>query len=54
VGAGILTLASEILLSRFPYYYMLLYGSLFIVIISFLPDGLVGLTGRWRRNRGTR
>ena len=49
LGAGILTLASEILLSRFPYYYMLLYGILFIVIISFLPDGLVGLTRRWRK-----
>jgi len=50
LGAGILTLASEILLSRFPYYYMLMYGILFIVIISFLPDGLVGLTRRWRRD----
>jgi len=49
VGATVLTLASEILLSRFPYYYMLLYGILFIVIISFLPDGLVGLAGRWRK-----
>ena len=50
LGAGVLTLASEILLSRFPYYYMLLYGILFIVIISFLPDGLVGLTRRWRKS----
>jgi branched-chain amino acid transport system permease protein len=46
LGAGVLTLASEVLLSRFPYYYMLMYGILFIVIISFLPDGLVGLIRR--------
>jgi branched-chain amino acid transport system permease protein len=49
LGAGVLTLASEILLSRFPYYYMLLYGIIFIVIISFLPDGLVGFLRKWRR-----
>jgi branched-chain amino acid transport system permease protein len=49
LGAGVLTLASEVLLSRFPYYYMLLYGIIFIVIISFLPDGLVGLMRKWRK-----
>jgi branched-chain amino acid transport system permease protein len=54
LGASVLTLASEILLSRFPYYYMLLYGILFIVIISFLPDGLVGLAKKWRKNPVTR
>jgi branched-chain amino acid transport system permease protein len=53
LGASVLTLASEILLSRFPYYYMLLYGILFIVIISFLPDGLVGLARKWRGNTVT-
>jgi len=50
LGAGVLTLASEVLLSRFPYYYMLLYGIIFIVIISFLPDGLVGLARRLRKD----
>jgi len=49
LGAGILTVASEVLLSRFPYYYMLLYGIIFIVIISFLPDGLIGLARRLRK-----
>jgi branched-chain amino acid transport system permease protein len=49
LGAGVLTMASEVLLSRFPYYYMLLYGILFILIISFLPDGLVGLMRKWRK-----
>jgi branched-chain amino acid transport system permease protein len=53
LGAGVLTLASEILLSRFPYYYMLLYGIIFIVIISFLPDGLVGLMRKWRKALAT-
>jgi branched-chain amino acid transport system permease protein len=49
LGAGLLTGISEVLLSRFPYYYMLLYGAIFIVIISFLPEGLVGLAKKWRK-----
>jgi len=49
LGASLLTAISEVLLSRFPYYYMLLYGIIFIVVISFLPEGLVGLTRKWRK-----
>jgi branched-chain amino acid transport system permease protein len=49
LGAGVLTFGSEVLLSRFPYYYMLIYGIIFIVIISFLPNGLTGLARRWRK-----
>ena len=51
LGAGILTMGSEVLLSRFPYYYMLMYGIIFIVIISFLPNGLTGLASRWKKDR---
>ena len=49
LGASLLTVISEVLLSRFPYYYMLLYGAIFIVVISFLPDGLIGLAIKWRK-----
>lgn len=49
LGASLLTGISEVLLSRFPYYYMLLYGIIFIVVISFLPEGLAGLTRKWRK-----
>ena len=48
LGAGILTFVSEVLLSRFPYHFMLLYGIIFIVVIMFLRQGLVGLVERWR------
>lgn len=43
LGASILTVISEILLSKFPYYYMIMYGIIFILIISFLPEGLLGM-----------
>jgi branched-chain amino acid transport system permease protein len=49
LGASLLTVTSEILLSRFPYYSMLMYGIIFIVIISLFPDGLVGVARNWRK-----
>ncbi len=48
-GASLLTVISEILLSKFPYYYMLIYGIIFIVIISFWPEGLVGMARKCRK-----
>ncbi len=46
LGAVILTFLSEILLSRFPYFYTLIYGIIFIVVILFMPKGLVGVFTR--------
>jgi branched-chain amino acid transport system permease protein len=49
LGASILTFISEILLSKFPYHYSLIYGIIFIVVIVFLPGGLVGLVAKRRK-----
>ena len=46
LGAFILTFISEVLLSRFPYFYTLIYGIIFIVVILFMPKGLVGVLTR--------
>lgn len=46
LGAFILTFISEVLLSRFPYFYTLIYGIIFIVVILFMPKGLVGFLMR--------
>jgi branched-chain amino acid transport system permease protein len=43
LGATIFALIEEILITRFPYYYMLFFGIILIVVILFLPNGLVGL-----------
>jgi ABC-type branched-subunit amino acid transport system permease subunit len=43
LGATFLTLLADMLLTKFPYYYMLLYGVILIIVILFLPGGLVGL-----------
>lgn len=43
LGAAVLTLLADLLLTKLPYYYMLLYGVILVIVILFLPSGLVGL-----------
>jgi branched-chain amino acid transport system permease protein len=43
LGATALALLEEVLITRFPYYYMMLYGGILITVILFLPNGLLGL-----------
>ncbi len=52
-GAAIFAYLEEILTTKFPYYYMLLFGSILIVVILFLPHGMVGLVQNWRK-RGSK
>lgn len=42
-GAAIFAILEEILITEFPYFYMLIFGSVLVVTILFLPDGLAGL-----------
>ncbi len=43
IGAAIFAFLEEVLTTEFPYYYMLLFGIILVVVILFLPQGLVGL-----------
>jgi branched-chain amino acid transport system permease protein len=53
IGATIFTYLEEFLITRFPYYYMLIFGIIMVVAILYLPDGLVGLTQKlWNRIPG--
>jgi branched-chain amino acid transport system permease protein len=49
LGAAIFAYLEELLLTKFPYYYMLTFGIVLVVVILYLPDGLVGLVQRWRK-----
>ena len=49
LGAAIFTYLEEFLITEFPYYYMLLFGIVLIVVILFIPKGLVGLIEKWRK-----
>ena len=52
IGAAIFSLLEELLTTKFPYYYMLLFGLTMLVVIRFMPYGLEGLIEKWRnKNR---
>jgi len=42
-GATALTLLADLLLTKFPYYYNLLYGIILVTVIIFMPKGMMGL-----------
>ena len=60
LGAAVFSYLREVLITRFPYYYMLLIGIILVVSVLYLPNGLVGLVQKrqgliqkWRkRNQG--
>lgn len=49
IGAAIFSYLEEILLTEFPYYYMLIFGVIMVVAILYMPNGLVGLIQKWRK-----
>jgi branched-chain amino acid transport system permease protein len=49
LGAAVFSYLREVLITRFPYYYMLLIGIILLAAILYLPNGLVGLIQRWQK-----
>jgi branched-chain amino acid transport system permease protein len=53
IGAAVFTYIGEFLLTRFPDLYMLIFGVVLILAITFMPNGILGLAQRvWRKIRG--
>jgi branched-chain amino acid transport system permease protein len=53
VGAAIFAYLEELLLTRFPYHYMIIFGVMLLVAIMYLPEGITGLIkAGWRRMMG--
>jgi len=48
LGATIFAYLEELLITKFPYYYMLTFGLILLIVIFYLPNGLVGLIQKWR------
>jgi len=48
VGAVIFAYLEQILITRFPYFYMLLFGIVMVISVVFLPQGMAGLIQQWR------
>jgi len=50
LGATLFTYLEELLITRLPEVYMLIFGAILVVAILYLPEGLVGLIDRsWKR-----
>jgi branched-chain amino acid transport system permease protein len=54
IGAAIFAYTEELLITRFPYYYMLTFGIILILVILYLPNGLVGLVQKFRKGAPVR
>jgi urea transport system permease protein len=52
VGAFLVNLAKTYFTGAFPSFWLYGLGGLFIVSTLFLPGGVVGVLGQWRRSRG--
>jgi branched-chain amino acid transport system permease protein len=52
IGAAIFTSLEEFLITRFPYYYMLIFGIIMVFAILYLPEGLLGLIQKFRNRIG--
>ena len=48
LGAVIFAYLEETLITKFPYYYMLMFGIILVVSVLYLPNGLIGLIQKWR------
>ena len=48
LGAIIFAYLEEVLLTQFPYYYMLIFGIVMVISVLYLPNGLAGLFQKWR------
>jgi ABC-type branched-subunit amino acid transport system permease subunit len=51
LGAVVFSYLREVLITRFPYYYMLLIGIILLLVILYLPNGLAGLIQKWQKRR---
>jgi branched-chain amino acid transport system permease protein len=49
LGSAVFSYLREILITKFPYYYMLLIGIILLVVILYLPNGLAGLIQKWHK-----
>jgi branched-chain amino acid transport system permease protein len=50
IGSSIFAYLEEILTTKFPYYYMLLFGSAMLLVIVFMPHGIEGVFQKLQKN----
>jgi branched-chain amino acid transport system permease protein len=50
IGSSIFAYLEEILTTKFPYYYMLLFGGAMLLVIVFMPHGIEGVFQKLQKN----
>jgi ABC-type branched-subunit amino acid transport system permease subunit len=50
IGSSIFAYLEEVLTTKFPYYYMLLFGGAMLLVIAFMPHGVEGIFRRPQKN----
>jgi branched-chain amino acid transport system permease protein len=50
IGSSIFAYLEEILTTKFPYYYMLLFGGAMLLVIAFMPHGIEGIFRKPQKN----
>ena len=48
LGAIIFSYLEQILITKYPYYYMLIFGIVMVISVLYLPNGLAGMVQKWR------
>jgi branched-chain amino acid transport system permease protein len=54
IGSVLYYIVKDYLLIRFPFYHQIIFGVALIVLILFLPSGIVGLINRLLMKKGKR
>ena len=49
IGSSFFSFLEEVLTTKFPYYYMLLFGITMLVVILFMPHGVEGVIEKWQK-----
>ena len=49
-GAAVFSVLEEVLTTKFPYYYMLLFGLTMLLVILYMPFGVEGAFEKWRKS----
>lgn len=52
LGGAVIAYLEELLLTKFPYYYMLIFGVVLVITMLYLPGGIFGLVQKLRRRLG--
>jgi len=48
MGAIIFSYLEQILITKYPFYYMLIFGIVMVISVLYLPNGLAGVFQKWR------